>query len=124
MKDVLYFNIPDPKLRLRYNPFKKVSYEKRSLVASGILDVFKKLWSDAWGVKLEHILRHSILTLLDQPSATIEDIPDKARKQEVWRDWKGEQTEPSKGMEYSLKALEEIKAKVDTFWRVYIERKL
>jgi DNA helicase HerA-like ATPase len=75
MKDVLYFNIPDPNLTLRYNPFKRVSYEKRSLVASGILDVFKKLWSDAWGVKLEHILRHSILTLLDQPSATIEDIP-------------------------------------------------
>jgi DNA helicase HerA-like ATPase len=73
--DVIYFNIPDPNLTLRYNPFKKVSVEKRSLVASSILDVFKKLWSDAWGVKLEHILRYSILTLLDQPSATIADIP-------------------------------------------------
>jgi predicted XRE-type DNA-binding protein len=62
-------------LTLKYNPFKKVSYEKRSLVASNILDVFKKLWSDAWGVKLEHILRYAILTLLDQPSATIADIP-------------------------------------------------
>lgn len=73
--DVIYFNVPDPSLQLRYNPFKRVSFEKRSLVASSILDVFKKLWSDAWGVKLEHILRYSILTLLDQPSATIEDIP-------------------------------------------------
>ncbi|MBS1683203.1 MAG: type IV secretion system DNA-binding domain-containing protein [Bacteroidetes bacterium] len=74
-KDVLYFNVPDRTLTLKYNPFKKVSYEKRSLVASGILDVFKKLWADAWGVKLEHILRHAILTLLDQPQATIADIP-------------------------------------------------
>ncbi|MBS1683980.1 MAG: type IV secretion system DNA-binding domain-containing protein [Bacteroidetes bacterium] len=73
--DVIYFDIPNPELTLRYNPFKKVSYEKRSLVASSILDVFKKLWSDAWGVKLEHILRYSILTLLDQPSATLADIP-------------------------------------------------
>jgi DNA helicase HerA-like ATPase len=73
--DVLYFNVPDLTLTLRYNPFKKVSYEKRSLVASGIMDVFKKLWADAWGVKLEHILRHAILTLLDQPQATIADIP-------------------------------------------------
>ena len=73
--DVIYFNVPDRDLSLRYNPFKKVSFEKRSLVASGILDVFKKLWSDAWGVKLEHILRHAILTLLDQPSATVADIP-------------------------------------------------
>ena len=73
--DVIYFNIPDATLKLRYNPFKKVSYEKRSLVASSILDVFKKLWADAWGVKLEHILRHSILTLLDQPEASLADIP-------------------------------------------------
>jgi type IV secretory pathway TraG/TraD family ATPase VirD4 len=74
-KDVIYFNVPDATLKLRYNPFKKVSYEKRSLVASSILDVFKKLWVDAWGVKLEHILRHAILTLLDQPEATLADIP-------------------------------------------------
>jgi type IV secretory pathway TraG/TraD family ATPase VirD4 len=74
-EDVVYFNIPDKNLALRYNPFKRVSYEKRSLVASGIMEVFKKLWSDAWGVKLEHILRYSILTLLDQSEATIEDIP-------------------------------------------------
>jgi hypothetical protein len=73
--DVIYFNVSDPTLSFRYNPFRRVSYEKRSLVASGILDVFKKLWSDAWGVKLEHILRYAILTLLDQPAATIEDIP-------------------------------------------------
>lgn len=37
--------------------------------------MFKKLWSDAWGVKLEHILRYSVLTLLDQQQATIADIP-------------------------------------------------
>ena len=72
--DLTYFNIPDVSLKLKYNPFRKVSQEKRSLVASGILDVFSKLWDSAWGVKLEHILRHTILTLLDQPKATIADI--------------------------------------------------
>jgi type IV secretory pathway TraG/TraD family ATPase VirD4 len=75
-EDLIYFNVPDPTLNLRYNPFKRVSVEKRSLVASGILDVFSKLWDSAWGVKLEHILRHAILTLLDQPEATIADIPE------------------------------------------------
>jgi hypothetical protein len=73
---LIYFNIPDSNLNLKYNPFKKVNPEKRSLVASGILDVFAKLWDSAWGVKLEHILRFTILTLLDQPSATIADIPE------------------------------------------------
>lgn len=74
--DLIYFNIPDPNLNLRYNPFKRVSFEKRSLVASGILEVFSKLWDTAWGVKLEHILRYAILTLLDQPKATIADISE------------------------------------------------
>lgn len=74
-EDVIYFNIPERDLDLRYNPFKRVTFEKRSLVASSILDALKKLWSDAWGVKLEHILRYSILTLLDQPSASFADIP-------------------------------------------------
>ncbi|UPT68022.1 MAG: type IV secretion system DNA-binding domain-containing protein [Sphingobacteriales bacterium JAD_PAG50586_3] len=73
--DVIYFNIPDATLSLRYNPLKRVSYEKRSLVASGLLEVLEKLWSTAWGVKLEHILRNCILTLLDQPQATIGNIP-------------------------------------------------
>ncbi len=72
--DLVYFNIPDSGLKLKYNPFRRVSPEKRSLVASGILDVFSKLWDSAWGVKLEHILRHAILTLLDQPKASIADI--------------------------------------------------
>jgi hypothetical protein len=73
--DVLYLNVPDVSLTFKYNPFKRVTYEKRSLVASAILEVFKKLWDDAWGVKLEHILRHCILTLLDQKQANIGDIP-------------------------------------------------
>ncbi len=83
--DVIYLDIPDQHLKFRYNPFKRVSAEKRSLVASGVLEVFKKLWSDAWGVKLEHILRCCILTLLDQPTATLADISslllDKAFRQ-------------------------------------------
>lgn len=73
-QDLIYFNITDPNLTLKYNPFRRVSYEKRSLVASGILEVFAKLWDSAWGVKLEHILRFCILTLLDQPQASVSDI--------------------------------------------------
>ena len=73
-KDVIYMDITDPKQPFAYNPLKKVAYEKRSLVASSIIEVFKKLWSQAWGVKLEHILRFSLLALLDQPKAKMSDI--------------------------------------------------
>jgi len=73
-KDVVYLNIPDINLSYGYNPLKRVSYEKRSLVASSILESFQKLWSGAWGVKMEHILRYILLTLLDQPKANLRDI--------------------------------------------------
>lgn len=59
---------------LGYNPLKAVPPAWRSLVAGGVLEVFKKAWPDAWGVRMEHILRHALLALLDQPSATLEDI--------------------------------------------------
>src|SRR5258708_28591406 len=35
---------------------------------------FKKIWNDSWGPRLEHILRNSLLTLLDQPEATLTDV--------------------------------------------------
>ncbi len=72
---MVYLDISSPNLSFGYNPLKRVSYEKRSLVASGILETFQKLWSGAWGVRLEHILRYILLTLLNQPTANFSDIP-------------------------------------------------
>lgn len=72
--DLVHLDIADPKLTYRYNPLKRVAPEKHSLVASSLLESFQKLWSGAWGVKLEHILRYIILTLLSQPQANISDI--------------------------------------------------
>ncbi len=74
-QNLIYLDIPNTSLSYRYNPLKRVSYEKRSMVASGILDTFKKLWRGAWGVKLEHILRYILLTLLDQEESNFSDIP-------------------------------------------------
>lgn len=75
-KDVVYLDATDFNLTLGYNPLKKVSYNKRALIASSILETFQKLWGgQSWGLKLEYILRNVILTLLDQPQATFDDIP-------------------------------------------------
>jgi hypothetical protein len=72
--DVVYFNVPDPSQPYGYNPLKRVVPDKRPLAASGILEVFKTMWSDSWGVRMEHILRNALLALLDQPEATLTDI--------------------------------------------------
>jgi hypothetical protein len=46
----------------------------QQLVASEIIAKFKKLFFDAWGSKMEHILRFAILTLLRFPGGTLLDI--------------------------------------------------
>jgi hypothetical protein len=71
-EDLIYFNVPD--VTLGFNPLERVPPGKRALVASGLLDVFKKIWNDSWGPRLEHILRNGLLALLDQPEATLTDI--------------------------------------------------
>ena len=44
----------------------------RSLVASGIVEVFRKLWGQTlFGPRSEHILRNAILALLSSPSPTL-----------------------------------------------------
>ena len=72
--DLVYFNVPDPSGPLGFNPLESVPLAKRAVAASGMLEVFKKIWSDSWGPRLEHILRNALLALLDQPQATLADI--------------------------------------------------
>lgn len=74
-KHVIYLNVPDPLQPFGYNPIRRVSPDLRPLLASGILEVFKKLWKEAWGVRMEHIFRNVLLTLLDQPESSLADIP-------------------------------------------------
>ena len=85
---VIYFDATDINISFGYNPIRKVSFEKRALLASGILDVLKKLWKDAWGQKLEHILRYTLLALLDQPQANFQNILDMLLDKEYRRNAK------------------------------------
>jgi len=44
------------------------------LAASGLLEAMKKLWSDAWGVRMEHVLRNALYALLEYGEATLADV--------------------------------------------------
>ena len=71
---VIRIDLSDPALRHGYNPLTRVSAAYRPLLASGLMAVMKKMWSDAWGVRMEHILRNTLLALLDQREAQMPDI--------------------------------------------------
>lgn len=71
---VVYLDATDPTQPYGYNPLRHVSEDRIALAASGMMDVFKKMWPDAWGVRMEHILRNVLMALLEQPDATLHDV--------------------------------------------------
>lgn len=75
IQDVVYFNPADLARPVAFNPLERVEPEERHLVASGLISVLKKIWPDFWGPRLEHLLRHSLLTLLEIPGSTLLDVP-------------------------------------------------
>jgi len=72
--DVIYLNATDPSQPYGYNPLRHVREDRIALAASGMMEVFKKMWPDAWGVRMEHILRNTLMALLEQPHATLHDV--------------------------------------------------
>jgi len=71
INDVVYFNPADTEHPIAMNIMEKVEPEYRHLVASGLVGVFKKIWADSWGPRLEYLLRNAILALLEDPSSTL-----------------------------------------------------
>jgi energy-coupling factor transporter ATP-binding protein EcfA2 len=72
---VVLLDATDPDVPYGFNPLAYAPDEHRALVAAGIVEVFKKLWSEEWGPRLEHILRNVVFTLLERPGSTLLDIP-------------------------------------------------
>ena len=72
--DVLYLDAADPTQPYGYNPLRHVRQDRIAVAASGLMEVFEKMWPEAWGVRMEHILRNVLMALLEQPSATLHDV--------------------------------------------------
>ncbi|MBS1586015.1 MAG: type IV secretion system DNA-binding domain-containing protein [Bacteroidetes bacterium] len=73
-RDVIYINPVDLDHPVAFNPLHRVKAEHHHLVVSGLVATFKKIWSESWGPRLEHILRFCLHTLLEYPDATLLDI--------------------------------------------------
>ncbi|MFA5954674.1 MAG: CxxC-x17-CxxC domain-containing protein [Patescibacteria group bacterium] len=71
VNDVVYFNPADLHFPIAFNILESVNPEVRHLIASGLVGVFKKIWADSWGPRLEYVLRNAILALLDYPGSTL-----------------------------------------------------
>jgi len=87
---LVYLNAADPWQPYGYNPLRRVRDDKIPLAVSGLLETLKKLWPDAWGVRMEHVLRNTLYALLERNDAKLPDIlrlySDDDFRKEVVRD--------------------------------------
>ena len=73
--DVIVFDPSDRDHPVAFNMLENIDPAMSSVVASGLIGIFKKIYADSWGPRLEHILRNTILSLLEYPGTTMLGIP-------------------------------------------------
>ena len=75
INDVIVFDPADRAHPIAFNLLEHVEDDFKGMVASGFVGIFKKIFGNSWGPRLEHILRNTVLALLDAPDSTMLDIP-------------------------------------------------
>ncbi len=74
IKDLIYFNPQYTEQSLYFNPLEVLNYKESHLVVSSLMSVFKKIWADSWGPRLEYILRNALSTLVEFSNSTLIDL--------------------------------------------------
>jgi hypothetical protein len=73
--DVIVFDPSDKQNPVGFNLLEKIDDDLKGIIASGFVGIFEKMFSNSWGPRLEHILRNTVLALLDYPGSTMLSIP-------------------------------------------------
>jgi hypothetical protein len=73
--EVLYFNPADTDYPVGFNLLAATSPSERTLVASGVISAFRRLFQEYWGPRLEYIFRNALLVLLETPSPSLLTLP-------------------------------------------------
>lgn len=124
--DVVYLNAPDLSQRYGYNPLRRVRADRIPMAASGLMEAFEKLWGEAWGVRMEHILRNTLYALIEFGEATLPDVlrmlTDKAFQRTVLARVQNEQVRafwttefPNYNPRYRQESIAPIQNKVGAF---------
>lgn len=75
VEDVVVMDPSDQDFPVALNMLEMFDPDQRSLLASGLVDVFKARFAFSWGPRMEHLLRNILLTLLEVPGATLLSVP-------------------------------------------------
>lgn len=75
INDVMLIDPSDKEYAVAFNMLDTQDPSHNGIVASGLIGIFKKIYAESWGPRLEHILRNTVLALLESPGATLLGIP-------------------------------------------------
>jgi len=85
--DVVIFDVSDTSYPVGFNILECNSPDEKNLIASAVVSIFKKLFENSWGPRLEYILRNVMLSILEYPNATLMHVlrmlTDKNFREEV-----------------------------------------
>jgi type IV secretory pathway TraG/TraD family ATPase VirD4 len=92
--DLAWFDAANPAVCRALNPLARVDPLRRSLVISNLLATLRKLYSDNWGPRTEHVLRHTLLAVAEVRGATLLDaramLVDEEHRRRILRQVKDE----------------------------------
>jgi len=71
VNDVILFDVSDTENPVWFNILEYNTPEEKNLVASAVVSIFKKLFANSRGPRLEYILRNVMLSILEYPNATM-----------------------------------------------------
>ena len=71
---VVLIDPTDPDYTVAFNPLEITKGESAASVASELPEAFKKIWKDAWGARMEDLLKNSLIALIEN-NLTLAELP-------------------------------------------------
>ncbi len=74
MRDVIVLDPTDGDFPVSFNPFANVPADVRHHVVQGMVEAMAQQFGASWSHRIEHVLRLTLLALLDYPEATLHGV--------------------------------------------------
>jgi type IV secretion system coupling TraD/TrwB family protein len=76
LNQVCYFNVADREHPVAMNILEDVAPDDRERLADNVVSAMRGIWADlGWGARMEQILRHSLVALIETPGASLVLLP-------------------------------------------------
>jgi hypothetical protein len=71
---VVLIDPTDEKYTVAFNPLEKLESVSSAEIAAELVEAFKKIWIDAWGARMEDLLRNTLIALIEA-ELTLDNLP-------------------------------------------------